>query len=112
MGVEDRLAGKAALITGGSRGIGAEIARRLAAEGADIAFTYHTGQDEAQAVSEQVGRRGRAARAIQAVHSGQQRRDHLLGAAGGYPAGGLRPPRRRQRPCPVPDDPGRCGPPP
>jgi 3-oxoacyl-[acyl-carrier protein] reductase len=66
MGVEDRLAGKAALITGGSRGIGAEIARRLAAEGADIAFTYHTGQDEAQAVSEQVGRLGRAARAIQA----------------------------------------------
>lgn len=35
-----RLAGKKAFITGGSRGIGAAIARRLAAEGADVAITY------------------------------------------------------------------------
>jgi 3-oxoacyl-[acyl-carrier protein] reductase len=43
MDTESRLAGKAALVTGGSRGIGAEIVRRLAAEGADVAFTYNTG---------------------------------------------------------------------
>ena len=34
------LSGKSALVTGGSRGIGAGIVRRLAAEGARVAFTY------------------------------------------------------------------------
>ncbi len=43
MAIENRLTGKVALVTGGSRGIGAEIVRRLAAEGADVGFTYHTG---------------------------------------------------------------------
>jgi 3-oxoacyl-[acyl-carrier protein] reductase len=36
------LAGKAALVTDGSRGIGAAIVRRLASEGTDVAFTYAT----------------------------------------------------------------------
>ena len=62
----DRLAGKFALVTGGSRGIGAEIARRLAAEGADVGFTYHTGKDEARQVAAQVRGLGRRALTVEA----------------------------------------------
>jgi 3-oxoacyl-[acyl-carrier protein] reductase len=66
MEVVDRLAGKVALVTGGSRGIGAEIVRRLAAEGADVGFTYRTGKDEAAAVAAQARGLGRQALAIEA----------------------------------------------
>ena len=48
------LQGKAALVTGGSRGIGAAIARRLAAEGADVAITYVNGADKAEAVVKEI----------------------------------------------------------
>jgi 3-oxoacyl-[acyl-carrier protein] reductase len=64
--ITDRLAGKVALVTGGSRGIGAEIVRRLAAEGADVGFTYHTGKDEAETVAERVRGFGRRTLTVEA----------------------------------------------
>jgi 3-oxoacyl-[acyl-carrier protein] reductase len=60
------LANKIALVTGGSRGIGAAIAKRLAAEGASVAITYAKGADAAGAVVREIERAGGRAMAIQA----------------------------------------------
>jgi 3-oxoacyl-[acyl-carrier protein] reductase len=55
------LSGKRALVTGGSRGIGAATARLLASAGADVALTYHTSADAAAAVLRDVRGLGRRA---------------------------------------------------
>ncbi|NKK81984.1 SDR family NAD(P)-dependent oxidoreductase [Rhizobium leguminosarum] len=60
------LAGKRALITGGSRGIGAAIALALADKGADVAITYERSADRAAEVVRAIEGKGRKALAIQA----------------------------------------------
>ncbi|MBF6296794.1 SDR family oxidoreductase [Nocardia amamiensis] len=60
------LMGKVALVTGGSRGIGAAIARSLAAAGADVALTYQHAEGPAKTVAGELQALGRRAIAIQA----------------------------------------------
>lgn len=60
------LTGRRALVTGGSRGIGAETVRRLAADGAAVAFTYSASAAEAEKLVAEVAEHGGRAVAIQA----------------------------------------------
>jgi 3-oxoacyl-[acyl-carrier protein] reductase len=60
------LTGKRALVTGGSRGIGAAIALALADKGADVAITYAGSADRAAAVVKAIEAKGRKAVALQA----------------------------------------------
>jgi 3-oxoacyl-[acyl-carrier protein] reductase len=97
------LNGKVALVTGGSRGIGAAISRRLAEGGADVAFTYFRDESQGKAVVgaiEATGRRCWARQLDAANASGVQqivdgvvshfgRLDILVNNAGIFPSGPL-----------------------
>lgn len=64
--MSETLSGKAALVTGGSRGIGATIVRRLAKDGAAVAFTYAASEEKAKALEAEIASRGGKALAIKA----------------------------------------------
>lgn len=101
------LAGQVALVTGGSRGIGAAIARRLAQEGADVVFSYSASPQRAEAVRAEVaalGRRVLAVRADQAnatevqqlvrtAHEAFGRLDILVNSAGVFITGTVDDPK-------------------
>jgi 3-oxoacyl-[acyl-carrier protein] reductase len=71
------LEGKTALVTGGSRGIGAAIARELAGAGAAVTLGYRSGKDEAEAVAHETG-----GRAVQADVADPEQAKALVEAAG------------------------------
>src|SRR5438105_14408297 len=63
---DGRLAGKKALVTGGSRGIGAAVVRRLVDEGATVALNYRVGADAAEALIKELNGDGGRVTALQA----------------------------------------------
>jgi len=77
---EQPLAGKAALVTGGSRGVGAVTARLLAEAGADVAINYRDKLKRAEAVVAQVESTGSAAVAVRADITDEAAVDAMVGA--------------------------------
>ena len=75
------LAGKAALITGGSRGIGRAIALRLAGQGADVAFSYRGNEEAAKGTVADLEALGRRAVAIQGDVRDPESADAVVKAA-------------------------------
>jgi 3-oxoacyl-[acyl-carrier protein] reductase len=82
------LDGKAALVTGGSRGIGRAIVGRLAAEGATVVFTYAENEQAADKVVAEVKQRGGAAAAVRGDQADISVLPDLFAAAA-EPTGGL-----------------------
>ncbi|AVA15111.1 SDR family oxidoreductase [Sphingopyxis sp. MG] len=95
------LIGKVALVTGGTRGIGAAIVRRLARDGADVVFSYAASANQATALVQEIealGRRALAIRAdqavaaevtalVQAAHAAFGQLDILINSAGIFVTG-------------------------
>ncbi|WP_439371230.1 SDR family NAD(P)-dependent oxidoreductase [Bradyrhizobium sp. PMVTL-01] len=77
-----KLSGKVALVTGGSRGIGAASARALADQGADVAISYVASPDKAEAVVAELKARGVKARAYKADQASAKEVDQLVRSVG------------------------------
>lgn len=73
-----KLSGKVALVTGGSRGLGAATAAALADQGADVAISYATSETKAQAVVEGLKAKGVRAIAIKADQGEPARSEELI----------------------------------
>lgn len=73
-----RLAGKVAVVTGGSRGIGAGIALRLAEEGATVAVNYNNSKDAADKIVKQIEELGSKAAAFKGNVSSEQDSKNLF----------------------------------
>ncbi|MGY3586018.1 3-oxoacyl-[acyl-carrier protein] reductase [Bradyrhizobium sp. USDA 4341] len=73
-----KLSGKVALVTGGSRGIGAASARALAAEGASVAISYVASPEKAEAVVAELKGKGVDARAYKADQASSSDVDQLV----------------------------------
>ena len=72
------LDGKVALITGGSRGIGAAIVQRFAEQGANIAFTYRSSAEQANALAESLSTDGVTVKAYQSDASSFEASEQLV----------------------------------
>jgi 3-oxoacyl-[acyl-carrier protein] reductase len=66
------LKGKVALVTGGSKGIGAGIVRRLAADGAAVAFTYWSSEEEALQLVREIRSEGGKALSLKADSASEE----------------------------------------
>lgn len=75
------LTGRIALVTGSSRGIGAGIARVLAAYGADVAVNYVNGRDQAESVAAEIEAVGRRACVVQADVTDRSAVERMLNEA-------------------------------
>jgi 3-oxoacyl-[acyl-carrier protein] reductase len=73
-----KLAGKVAVVTGASKGIGADIARHLAAEGANVVVNYASSKEGADKVVDEITERGGQAVAVQADVAKKADIEHLF----------------------------------
>ena len=79
------LEGKVAIVTGGSRGIGAAIVRRLAMDGASVAFTFANSKEKAEAITAEIELKGG-----RVLYGGGERRFCRRLKAQGWPSLGFR----------------------